>query len=280
MVAVLLSTYNGEKYLKEQLESLLNQEFKEWKLYVRDDGSTDSTKQIIEEYARNYPDITVLEDHQPNLGAANGFLHILEQIDAPYYMFCDQDDVWMKEKIAVMMDRIRKEEKKSGNEPLLVISDAIVTDQELKPVSDSFWNLNKFPPELLLKNSSYINIFNAAPGCTMLFNRNLKNIIPLQDSKILMHDWFLMIFALEKGKVLIEHRPLMFYRQHENNAIGASKVTLVRKLKSVFFTSAERRERERKVYDFVKRYTNISKPQFYLMKFKFNIFRYFSGRKT
>lgn len=279
-LALLMSVYNGENYLQQQLESLVNQQYHDWKLFIRDDCSTDNTQQIIGEFAEEYPNITVLPGHEKNLGPADSFLHILKEVDAPYYMFCDQDDVWMKDKISVMMNAMQEAEKTYGKIPLMVISDAIVTDEKLNKVSDSFWNLNKFPPELLLQNTAYISIFNAAPGCTMLFNRDLKDVLPLNNSKILMHDWFVMIFALKKGKVIVEPKPLMFYRQHGNNAIGATRVTLLDKLKSVLFTSAERSAREREVYQFVKQFTHISKLQFYILKLQFNIFRYFSGRKT
>ena len=100
MVAILMSTYNGERYLREQIDSLLNQTYKDWKLYIRDDKSTDGTVSIIEGYVRVYPDqIVYKSDGFGNLGAGCSFMQLLSSIDSDYYMFCDQDDVWMEDKI-------------------------------------------------------------------------------------------------------------------------------------------------------------------------------------
>ena len=100
MIAILMSTYNGERYLREQIDSLLNQTYKDWKLYIRDDGSTDETISIIESYVNDYPDLIVLlKDDLGNLGSARSFMRILSVVDADYYMFCDQDDVWLPNKV-------------------------------------------------------------------------------------------------------------------------------------------------------------------------------------
>ena len=99
-VDILLATYNGERFLDEQMHSLLSQSYTEWHLIIRDDGSTDNTLAIIQRYKKQYPNkITILEDNLANLGACRNFGRILEQSDADYAMFCDQDDVWLPKKI-------------------------------------------------------------------------------------------------------------------------------------------------------------------------------------
>ena len=276
MVAVLMSTYNGEKYLEEQLDSLLNQTFENWKLYVRDDGSTDGTQQIIEKYALTDDRILWQKDEQGNLGPASSFLTLLTAVDSDYYMFCDQDDVWLPNKMASALEKIKKEEQKKPNRPFLVIADAKVTDENLRVLNASFWKYNRFPPKLLAKNRNYINVFNAAPGCTMLFNKNLKNDLPAHHDQVLMHDWYLMIFALKNNSLIIDHSATMLYRQHDFNAVGAAKVNLLSKLSTAIFSAALRNKKEKDVFLFVRKYTGISKIRFYWLKLKFNIFRYIS----
>ena len=100
MIAILMSTYNGECYLKDQIESILSQTYKDWILYIRDDGSTDRTIRIIKTYVGNYPDKIIYEyDRLGNLGSGRSFMKLLSSIDSDYYMFCDQDDVWLPSKI-------------------------------------------------------------------------------------------------------------------------------------------------------------------------------------
>lgn len=275
MVAVLLSTYNGEKYLSEQLQSLEDQDFLHWKLYIRDDGSTDKTIEIIRNFSNGRDNVEIIEDSNRNLGPALSFLKLLQHANAEYYMFCDQDDVWLPNKISACVHRIQEEEE-FKSQALLVISDAEVVNDELKQVAPSFWKFNKFPPKLLLQNKDYINIYNSSPGCTMLFNDSLKNILPAKTASVLMHDWLVMIYALTQGKVLIENQPLIKYRQHNQNAVGAAKVGLIRKILFFVFNRKKQKTNEQNVNRFVNLYTGISKPRFYWLKFRFNILRYFS----
>ncbi len=100
MVAILLSTYNGQLYLKEQIDSLLDQTYKNWCLFVRDDGSSDDTLQIISTYAKKCPErIVLLTDNRGNIKPAASFMQLLSMVDMDYYMFCDQDDIWLSTKI-------------------------------------------------------------------------------------------------------------------------------------------------------------------------------------
>ena len=108
MIAILLSTYNGSKYLREQLNSIIDQTVKDWILYVRDDGSTDETIDIIKEYVSLYPNINYIEDIQ-NLGSARSFMKLLSLVEADHYMFCDQDDVWLPTKIEVSLMEMKKQ---------------------------------------------------------------------------------------------------------------------------------------------------------------------------
>ena len=107
-LAILMSTFNGEKYLKEQIDSLLNQEYEAFDIYIRDDGSTDQTVSILENYEHIYPNIYLLKDTQGNIGVFKSFMYLLSQVHADYYMFCDQDDVWLSNKISMSMKRMNE----------------------------------------------------------------------------------------------------------------------------------------------------------------------------
>lgn len=275
-VAILMSTFNGERHLIQQVESIRAQDYTEWHLYIRDDVSSDQTKSIINDLTKKYRNITSIEDDDGNLGPARSFFKLLSEVNAEYYMFCDQDDVWFSDKISASLEMIKKQEEIDPEKPLLVITDAKVTDENLNVISESFWDYNKFPPALFAKNPDFINVFNAAPGCTMLFNHKLKEILPLTEKNVLMHDWLVMIHALRKNALLILDKPTLFYRQHNLNAVGASKVNMTEKIKLLLFSSKERQAKERAVYHFVEKYTGISKFKFYFLKLKFNIFRYIS----
>ena len=108
MIAILLSTYNGEKYIKEQIESLLDQTIKNWFLVIRDDGSHDKTVEILKEYSTSYPNKIFIDGSvRENLGAGKSFMHLLKITHADYYMFCDQDDVWMPDKIERTLAKVK-----------------------------------------------------------------------------------------------------------------------------------------------------------------------------
>ena len=119
-VAIVMATYNGEKYLKNQIESILKQTYLNWTLYIGDDGSTDSTKTIIDYYAINYTNIVKVDTGTQNLGAKRRFMTLLESVQADYYMFSDQDDVWLENKIEISLNKIKSEETANPNRPVVV----------------------------------------------------------------------------------------------------------------------------------------------------------------
>ncbi len=276
-IAILLSTYNGELYLEQQIDSIIHQDYKNWKLFVRDDGSIDSTRKIIKKYCENYNNIIFLEDNS-NKGAALSFMYLLQKIESDYYMFCDQDDIWFSNKISTVYNLLKdniKEEKK----PILVFSDAKVVDQNLTIISDSFWSYNKVFPDLIISRQAYISVFNCAPGCTMIFNRELKDQLLDYDENILMHDWFIMIKALQRGIVKYSDEALMLYRQHQNNTIGASKISFKYQF-SKLLKIPESITSQMEVFNFIKTYKNITILQFYWLKLKFNFLRFKKTNNT
>ena len=270
-IAILLSTYNGELYLEQQIESIITQDYKNWKLFIRDDRSQDSTKEIIKKYSEKYNNIYFIEE-DCNKGAALSFMHLLSLIDSDYYMFCDQDDIWYDNKISTVFN-ILKETNNDQKKPVLVFSDSKVVDQDLRIIHDSFWNYNKIFPKLILSQPDYISVFNCAPGCTMIFNRELKNHLTDYDENIIMHDWYIMIKALQNGTVQYYDKALMLYRQHQNNVMGASKISFTNRFSKIFKIKYVLKSQIQD-FCFVRQYTKINIFKFYGLKLKFNLLRF------
>lgn len=218
-IAILMSVYNGELYLREQLDSIINQTFDNWTLYIRDDCSTDSSLSIIKEYLK-YPNITLFNDDLGNIGAKNSFFQLLKNIDSQYYMFSDQDDIWLPNKIQVSFERLKDEEAKSGKLcPILVCTDVYITNAKLDIIEESEWRLvgindNSFSSHIkMLVNPIVI-------GMTMCFNQLIKdNAFPI-NSNIGMHDSWLAYIAAKYGKIVNINKQLVLYRQHGNNVCG------------------------------------------------------------
>ncbi len=218
-VIILLATYNGEKYLKEQLDSLFNQTHKNIEVYARDDNSKDSTLDIL----RSYP-IKVLEKSS-NLGARDSFAKLLEvalkDSDGEYFMFCDQDDFWKENKIEKTLNKMLELESKNNNIPILIHTDLEVVDKDLNTISNSMWEYEQIIP----KHNSFnrLLIQNTITGCTVMINKDLAlKSIPVSN-KAVMHDWWLGLVASCFGKIGYLNDTTIKYRQHGNNTIGAKE---------------------------------------------------------
>lgn len=223
-VSILLATYNGGDFLTEQLDSLKNQTYKDWTLFIRDDGSTDNTLEIINKYANADRRIVFFKDNFKNLGAAKSFMELVKKVDSDFYFFCDQDDVWLPEKLKVEVEILSKEESCQKNQPLIVHSDLYVVNQNLEVVNDSFWKSSGIKPQIL-NNKSFVQVFNFVTGCTMGFNRKARDISIEFPAKIPMHDWWITLNVLNRGGQVIDiNRPLIYYRQHSHNEVGARNV--------------------------------------------------------
>ena len=220
-IAVLLATYNGERFLREQIESLYAQTIKDWTIYVHDDGSTDGTKAILDEYAEKKDNFVVLE-YPSQKGASNNFFSLLKRVDASYFFFADQDDVWMSNKMEKCLGRMLQIEKSTISKPVLVCCDACVTDEKLKVISPSLWERSGAHPEFLTNfNESAATPF--VTGCTMLLNNAAKESV-LWDviEKATMHDAFITLCVFKAyGIVEPIRESLMYYRQHGENTLGA-----------------------------------------------------------
>jgi glycosyltransferase involved in cell wall biosynthesis len=223
-VDIVLPVYNGEKYVKEQIESILCQTYPYWRLLIRDDGSTDNTVAIIMKYLLKYPDkILMIEDDKRNLGVTNNSFEICRHVQSDYIMFCDQDDVWFEDKVEQLLKYMVKAEQKYGAIPLLVHSDAVVVDSKLKVINRSFTELAGF--NRAMSHLSNLLQFNIVQGSTSIFNRVLLDkLLRLSDAgkvnKKTYHDWWCALIAAAFGKIIFCNRQLMLYRQHGKNLVG------------------------------------------------------------
>ncbi len=226
MIDIVLATYNGAAYLPAQLDSLLRQDHDGWRLLVRDDGSRDATVEILADYAQRCPGrIVLLPDDGRRLGGCGNFAELLEQTSADYVMLCDQDDVWLPEKISLTLAEMQRLEAAHGREtPLLVHSDCAVVDATLKPVADSLWRNQKSDPRRAALN--HLLVQNVVTGCTAMVNRPLLDkALPIPGAA-LMHDWWLALVAAAFGTISVLSQPTLLYRQHGSNQVGAQRWNL------------------------------------------------------
>ena len=218
-ITILLSTYNGEKYLREQLDSLFNQTcIKDIDILVRDDGSSDGTQELLDEYKKQHKNFKWYQGE--NKGPARSFWELINKASgSDYYAFCDQDDVWDKDKIEIALKQLASLDL---SKPSLYMSDVHVVDSELKHLANGFVDA-KIPV-----NYAYSLSNSVCPGCTFVFNEEARKLATLFDAEeyIDHHDWTLYKIIVCFGNVIFDKTTHMSYRQHGNNVIGAkSKLT-------------------------------------------------------
>lgn len=231
-IEILLATYNGERYIREQIESVVNQDYDNWVVRACDDGSTDHTYDILKEYQEKFPDKFIIEKQEKGSGSAKlNFFHLIKKSTCEYVMCCDQDDVWLRNKISLTMQEMKKIEVPSL--PSLIHTDLKVVDDKLQVISESF-----FAHSNLRKKFGYHDLLiqNHVTGCTMMMNRALVDLLntEMNYEYILMHDWLAAIVATSNGNVGFVDQPTILYRQHAINSVGAKKygfALLISKLK-------------------------------------------------
>ncbi|MCC9743264.1 glycosyltransferase family 2 protein, partial [Streptococcus agalactiae] len=209
------ATYNGEKFLAQQIESIQKQTFKEWNLLIRDDGSSDKTCDIIRNFTAKDSRIRFInENEHHNLGVIKSFFTLVNYEVADFYFFSDQDDVWLPEKLSVSLEAAKH---KASDVPLLVYTDLKVVNQELNILQDSMIRAQSHHANTTLLPEL---TENTVTGGTMMINHALaeKWFTP---NDILMHDWFLALLAASLGEIIYLDLPTQLYRQHDNNVLGA-----------------------------------------------------------
>lgn len=223
MIDILMATYNGEAYLNEQLKSIENQTWKRWRLTVCDDGSTDGTWDILEQFQRRIGEdrVVILKNNPPTGSAKKNFIQMIQACQGEYMMCCDQDDVWHPDKIEKTFRRMYRMEKRYGKElPLMVHTDLRVVDAELKELHPSFHAYMNLRTDGKL---NYELTQNQVTGCTMMINRYLQAYVqPVKNLEaIVMHDHWLALTALVFGKLSYLNQATIDYRQHCDNSVGA-----------------------------------------------------------
>lgn len=220
MIDVLLAAYEGERFLDAQVQSLLSQENADLRILARDDGSADGTYFLLHAYEATESGKFFVYDGGQHLGAAENFFALMAQSDAPYVMFCDQDDVWYPYKaeqtLAVMQDM----EREHGRDcPVLVHSDlAVVVDGQI--ASGSLMRYQKLDPTRTQLRQLLAQ--NVVTGCTVMVNRALCELaLSRPHAGLLMHDWWLALIASTFGEIGFVDEATMLYRQHGGNRVGA-----------------------------------------------------------
>ena len=223
MIDILLSTYNGEKYLKEQIDSIINQTYTDWTLIIRDDGSKDNTQNIIRSYTDRYSNIIQIQSSE-NIGVIKSFETLLKHSDSDYFMFCDQDDVWLNNKLELSISKIMETESEIGNDhPVIVHTDLTVVNSNLDTIEQSMFKMFNLRPSLIHSNINFALLYNCVTGCTLIGNRTARRVAIPFPLNINMHDsWIAQAVLLNGGKVVTIYAPTILYRQHGNNVLGTN----------------------------------------------------------
>ncbi len=313
MINIIMSVYNGEKYLAEQIDSILDSTYSAYRLFIFDDCSTDSSYKIAKEYAEKYKNRIYAYRNEENMGSTASFLYNLKRVSDKirenshieitngfngstrlfkrlnkkrvkrpllrgaaekitgiaistvkggagflkdkafalkdkafsltkwgknkskdvvlketkiktdeYYMFCDQDDVWLKDKLAVTLKKMKNLELRHGkHEPSLVFTDAILVDENLKYIDRSFYRTNHMKPNKA--DLGNILMENKCIGCTCMFNQALCDLVGVNYEGIRYHDWWIALIGISFGNIKYLKTPTLMYRQHSGNQVGQTK---------------------------------------------------------
>lgn len=226
MIDILMSTYNGEAFLRPQLDSILEQEYTDLRLLIRDDGSTDGTLAIVHEYAAKDPRIVVIRDDAGNVRAYRSFIRLVERSESPYFMFADQDDIWLPDKITKMMDRMTEIEGESGTDKAVVVfSDLKIVDEQLAVIDESLWRYQQFDPNISRDWRSLL-AQNVVLGCAMLANAKAREISLPCKLPDMYHDQWVAVNAAKYGRIDFIRESTILYRQHADNHSGANRFGL------------------------------------------------------
>ena len=222
---ILLATFEGAGFVGEQIESIRAQTHPDWRLLIRDDGSRDGTQDELHRLARLDRRVEFIEDEAGKLGAVGNFGRLLELArdrGADWIALADQDDHWHPEKLATLIERAEGTEQgiAPGPQPLLLHSDLRVVDEQLEPVHPSLMAMMGLRHETAAPLPTLL-VQNFVTGCSCLFNRALLEWVLPVPSQVVMVDWWLALGAAAAGQIEFEPKPLVRYRQHARNVIGA-----------------------------------------------------------
>lgn len=223
MISVAMASYNGEAFIKKQLDSILAQTLAVDEIVIVDDGSSDTTIKMIKDYQEKYQDKIMLYENKKNLGYRKNFMKALSLTKGDYIFLCDQDDMWMKNKVEVMINMIK------NHDIQLLCSSFDVIDEFDQPVTiitqQGYCNKNYYKREVLEDALVQIPLEdlvyrNSCQGCSMLMTRELCNQFLEVADETLPHDWELNMLAASRNGSYFYNHPLFLYRRHSHNTIG------------------------------------------------------------
>ena len=235
-IEILLATYNGEKYVGEQIDSIINQTYRNWILLIRDDNSKDNTLEILKEYEKKDNRIKVIEDKKGNLGFVKNFEELLNNSKEDWVMFSDQDDYWLENKIEKYVAILNASSEDILKKPMLIHSNSFICDDNLEIIKDEFINskiANKYN-----EDDFYFAYF--VQGSTVLINRAIIDLALPFSKNVTVHDRYFHLLAEFLGKRIFINESLIKYRQHSNNKIGAKSSVISKILKKRYFHTEDR----------------------------------------
>ena len=201
LIDILMATYNGERFIGEQIESIQRQTYDNWRLLVSDDCSTDGTLDVVRDFASEDVRINIVSEDVRRGGAKENFFSLMSCSDARYCMFCDQDDVWLPSKIADTFEVIRDLEGEWPDVPLLVFTDMEVVDGNLGTIHKSFGQYSSIDPSRT--KFSQVVAQSLGAGCTMMVNAAARETsLKIQSTDdVIMHDWWVTLVAAAFGHI-------------------------------------------------------------------------------
>ncbi len=235
-IEILLATYNGEKYVGEQIDSIINQTYRNWILLIRDDNSKDNTLEILKEYEKKDNRIKVIEDKKGNLGFVKNFEELLNNSKEDWVMFSDQDDYWLENKIEKYVAILNASSEDILKKPMLIHSNSFICDDNLEIIKDEFINskiANKYN-----EDDFYFAYF--VQGSTVLINRAIIDLALPFSKNVTVHDRYFHLLAEFFGKRIFINESLIKYRQHSNNKIGAKTSIISKIFKKRYFHTEDR----------------------------------------
>jgi glycosyltransferase involved in cell wall biosynthesis len=281
-----MTAYNGEKYIGEQINSILKSSCRDVLLSIYDDGSTDGTVEILKKYENEYPERIFVHQNEVNLGVTMNFLQAVCHTTTDYVMFCDQDDVWKPDKIAVTLKRMRHMESQKGREtPIAVFTDAVVVDQELQVLKESFFESGHLNPKKT--DLPHLLMENKLIGCTVMLNSALRRILQSRrlPKQVKFHDWWVALIAAGFGRIGYINEGTLYYRQHGNNVVGNTgflsyikdRITSLKKQKEALLMLQRQAEEFLSLYAdlmdlqtllILKVYSNLNKAGFFKKRYQ------------
>lgn len=226
-VDIAMATYNGEKYISEQIDSIINQSYQDWRLYISDDGSTDNTVKIVKTFVSKDERIILINTERQG-GVIPNFNKALEHTRAGFIALSDQDDIWPVNRLEILVNEISKNNE--TNQPQLIFTDLTLVDEDGNTIAESFYSENSIDP---LENLEGYNLLwrSTVYGCTTIMNRSLIDIVLPIPLDAQMHDQWLAMKAHQSNGLRFFNSSTILYRQHSSNVIGGTNKGTLNRIK-------------------------------------------------